>query len=294
MSAAPEIHTAVMGKHRRTSPTAMIIMIALFGYCLLPVYWLLAASTKSGSELFTSFALWFGEPSNLLDNLREVFTFNDGVFVLWIRNTALYSFSSAFGASVIAMFAGYAFSKYAFRGRSVLFGLVLGGLMIPTTALVIPLYLLMSNVGLINTAWAFILPSLINPFGVYLMRIYTDGAVPNEILEAARVDGAGEFRIFRSIVARLLAPGFVTVFLFSLVASWNNYFLPLVVFSDPDKYPLTVGLASWNSAAQSGGGSQILFPLVVTGALVAILPLVAAFLFLQRYWQTGLSLGSVK
>ncbi|HWE61881.1 MAG TPA: carbohydrate ABC transporter permease, partial [Chloroflexota bacterium] len=160
--------------------------------------------------------------------------------------------------------------------------------------LAIPTYLLLSQVGLINTPLAVILPSLVNPFGVYLMRIYTEQALPDELLDAARVDGANEFRIFVSVVLRIVAPGFVTVLLFSFVGTWNNYFLPLLVLSKPDFYPLTVGLASWNSLSSGGGGSQILYSVVLTGALIAIVPLIVAFLLLQRYWQSGLAIGGVK
>jgi multiple sugar transport system permease protein len=154
--------------------------------------------------------------------------------------------------------------------------------------------LLLSKVGLINTPLAVILPSLVSPFGVYLMRIYAEQALPDEILDSARVDGAGEMRIFWSVALRILAPGFVTVLLFAFVGTWNNYFLPLLVLSKPDLYPLTVGLASWNAQASANGGAQVLYTLVVTGALVSIAPLIAAFLFLQRYWQSGLTFGSVK
>jgi multiple sugar transport system permease protein len=152
----------------------------------------------------------------------------------------------------------------------------------------------MSKIGLINTYWAVILPSLVSPFGVYLMRVYISGAIPDELLDAARVDGASDFRRFWNIVMPLATPGVVTVLLFQFVGTWNNYFLPLLVLSKPDLYPITVGLASWNAQASAGGGAEILFNVVVTGAFVSIIPLVAVFLLLQRYWQSGLTLGSVK
>jgi multiple sugar transport system permease protein len=168
--------------------------------------------------------------------------------------------------------------------------------MVPTTALAIPTYLLFSKVGLVNTPWAVILPSLINPFGLYLMRIYAEEAVPAELIEAARMDGAGELRIFARIALRLLAPGLVTVLLFTLVTTWNNYFLPLIMLNDPKLYPVTVGLSSWADQAQNAGGgaSSGMLSLVITGSLLSIIPLVVAFLFLQRYWQSGLSAGAVK
>jgi multiple sugar transport system permease protein len=190
--------------------------------------------------------------------------------------------------------AGYGFAKFHFRGKNLLFWVVLGSVMVPTTALAIPTYLLFSKVGLTNNPFSIILPSLVNPFGIYLMRIYAEGSVPFDLLEAARIDGAGEFRIFRQIAFRLLAPGFVTVLLFSFVATWNNYFLPLVMLSEPRWYPLTVGLAQWNAQATAGGGATAAFNTVITGALISIIPLIIAFIFLQRYWQSGLAAGSVK
>jgi multiple sugar transport system permease protein len=273
---------------------AMAFLTLTAGYALFPLYWLVVSSTKSGSSLFSSFGLWFDRPSDVIDNLRGVFTFQGGVYLLWLRNTAFYSFSSALGSSLIATLAGYAFAKYRFRGREFLFAVVLGSIMIPLTALAIPLFLVMNEFGLNNTPWAFILPSLVMPFSVFLMRVFAASAVPDELIEAARIDGAGELRIFLSVAFRLMTPGFVTVFLFALVASWNNYFLPLVVFSRPELYPLTVGLASWNANAAAGGGSQLLFPIVLMGSLIAIVPLIAMFIALQRYWRSGLSLGAVK
>jgi multiple sugar transport system permease protein len=176
-----------------------------------------------------------------------------------------------------------------------MFALVLGSIMVPTTALAIPTYLLFSKVGLVNTPWAIILPSLVSPFGLYLMRIYAQDAIPDGIIEAARIDGAGEFRIFFQVALRMLAPGIVTVLLFTLVATWNNYFLPLIMLNNPKLYPVTVGLAAWSSQSTGGGGSTgELLSSVVTGSLLSVIPLIAAFLLLQRYWQSGLSAGGVK
>jgi multiple sugar transport system permease protein len=150
-----------------------------------------------------------------------------------------------------------------------------------------------SKLQLTNTPWAIILPSLVNPFGLYLMWIYARDAIPGELLEAARVDGAREWRAFFSISLKLLRPGMVTVLLFSVVATWNNYFLPLVMLSQPTWYPLTVGLNQWNAQSQTVGGQPV-YNLVITGSLLTVLPIMIAFLFMQRYWQSGLTAGSVK
>jgi multiple sugar transport system permease protein len=273
---------------------ATLFLLVFLVYFLLPFFWLIVTATKTNQELFTTFGLWFSSDFNFLSNLSDLFTHDSGVFLTWLWNTTYYAVISGVGASLIATIAGYAFAKFQFPGRSVVFAIILGSIMVPGTALAIPIYLLLSKVNLINTPFAIILPSLVSPLGVYLMRIYAEQAVPDELLDAARVDGAGEIRIFWNIALRLLAPGFVTVLLFTFVATWNNYFLPLLVLSDPTLYPLTLGLASWNAQASANGGAQLLYTLVVTGALISIVPLIAAFLFLQRFWQSGLTFGSVK
>ncbi|MDX3495121.1 carbohydrate ABC transporter permease [Streptomyces turgidiscabies] len=281
---------------RRTSTPLTIAMLAVLAYFLLPLLWLLIASTKSTRDLINTFGLWFSDAPQLLTNIRLTFTQDDGVFAHWLLNTVLYAGVSAVGAAVLAAAAGYGFAKFRFRGNGAAFNLVLGAVMVPATALAIPTYLLFAKVGLVNTPWAIILPSLVSPFGLYLMRVYAQDAVPDSILEAARMDGAGEFRIFCQIVLRLLAPGLVTVLLFTLVATWNNYFLPLIMLNDPDLYPITVGLSSWAAQAQNGGAgaSSDMLALVVTGSMISVIPLVVAFLMLQRYWQSGLATGGVK
>lgn len=281
---------------RRRSTPLTIVMLAVLAYFLLPLFWLLIASTKSTGDLFNSFGLWFSRAPQLLANIRQTLTHDDGIFLHWLLNTVLYAVGSALGAALLAAAAGYGFAKFRFRGNSTAFNLVLGAIMVPTTALAIPTYLLFAKVELVNTPWAIVLPSLVSPFGLYLMRIYAQDAVPDSLLEAARVDGAGEARIFFRIALRLLAPGLVTVVLFTLVATWNNYFLPLIMLNDPQLYPITVGLASWASQAQNGGAgaSSDMLALVVTGSLLSIIPLVIAFLLLQRYWQSGLATGGVK
>ena len=270
-----------------------IALLACAAYFLLPLAWLVIASTKSNSDLFSTFGLWFAH-FNLVGNLRDVFTFQGGIYISWLRNTIFYAVTSGVGAAALATAAGYAFAKLHFPGGNALFAIVLGAIMVPLTALAIPTYLLFSKVGLTNTPWAIILPSLVSPFGVYLMRIYAADAIPDSLLESARIDGASEARIFFSVALRLLAPGFVTVLLFALVATWNNYFLPLIMLNSPQYFPLTVGLAQWQSTSAAGSGSQALFSMVITGSLVSIIPLVVAFLFLQRYWQSGLATGGVK
>jgi multiple sugar transport system permease protein len=270
-----------------------IFMLAFLVYFLMPLFWLVVASTKSLDDLFDTFGLWFAN-FNFIDNVKATFDQDNGVYLDWLRNTVMYSVISAVGAALLAAAAGYGFAKFAFRGKNLMFWFVLGSVMVPTTALAIPTYLMFSKLGFTNNPLAVILPSLVSPFGIYLMRIYAEAAVPSDLIEAARIDGAGEFLIFRKIAFRLLTPGSVTVLLFNFVATWNNYFLPLVMLSEPKWYPLTVGLQQWNSQATAGGGATSAFNIVITGSLLSIVPLIIAFIFLQRYWQSGLGSGGVK
>ena len=170
---------------------------------------------------------------------------------------------------------------------------MLGSISVPGIAPAVPQFLLFAKMGLTNTPWAMILPSLISPFGLYLMWIFSEQAVPTELLEPARVDGAGEFRTFLTISLPLLAPGIVTTALFAIVATWNNYFLPLIMLKDANWYPLTIGLNQWKNQANTAGGHAIQ-NLVITGSLITVIPLMIAFLILQRYWQSGLAAGAVK
>jgi multiple sugar transport system permease protein len=270
------------------------VMALMAAYFLLPFWWLLVASTKDNDGLFGSAPLWFSGDFKLFDNLSLLFGHDGGVYLKWLRNSALYSAVSGVGATAIAALAGYAFAKLRFPGRNLLFATLLGLIMVPATALVLPTYLLMSEAGLTDTVWAVILPSLLNPFGVYLLRVYAHDSVPDEMLEAARIDGAGELRVFRSVALPAMRPALVTVLLFTMVATWNNFFLPLVMLSDNDLFPLTVGLRTWYQSATLGNAGPALFNVIVVGALVAIVPLIIAFLLLQRYWRGGLTIGALK
>jgi multiple sugar transport system permease protein len=277
----------------RHSKLLLIVMIAYAVYTLVPLAWLIINSTKTQVGLFSTFGLWFGGDFAFFDNLAQTLTYDDGIFIRWFGNTLLYVVVGAGGATLLATLAGYGLAKYRFPGRRAVFAIVLGAVAVPGTALAVPTFLLFSQLGLTNTPWAVIIPSLISPFGLYLIWVYAADAVPTELLEAARVDGASEFRTFFTISIRLLTPGIVTVLLFTVVATWNNYFLPLIMLSDPKWYPLTIGLNQWAAQAQ-GAGAQPIYNLVIMGSLLTIIPIVIAFLLLQRFWQSGLSAGSVK
>ena len=274
---------------------AKLLLLAMVCYFLIPVWWLIVASTKNAQGLFSgSGALWFNG-FHLFANLKDLFTYNNGEYLRWLGNSVLYAATGGVGSTIISVLAGYGFAKFRFRGRNLIFAMVLGSVMVPLTALVIPTFVLMSNAGLTDTVWAVILPSLLSPFGVYLMRVYTAASVPDELLDAARIDGAGELRTFLRVALPLMRPAVVTVLLLSVVATWNNYFLPLTMLSSSKLYPLTVGIGLWEQLASSNnGGGHSVWSLIIVGSLVSIVPLVIAFLTLQKYWQGGLAVGSLK
>lgn len=293
---APTAQKVVATKQRaRPVDLAQIATLAVLSffavYFLVPYVWLVVSATKSVGDLFGTFGLWFAPNFNLLDNVQQLFTYQDGIYVHWLVNTLLYAGVGALVGTWLSTMAGYALAKYTFRGRNLAFSVVLGAILVPGTALALPLYLLMSRVGLTNTYWAVLLPSCVGPFGVYLSRIYAASAVPDDLLDAARVDGANEFRAF-TLALRLMAPALVTIFLFQFVAIWNNFFLPLVMLSDEKLFPITVGLQTWN--VTTSGAAKVLYGLIVTGALVSSLPLLAGCVALQRFWRGGLGVGSVK
>ena len=295
-TSAPRLR-ASRRRHSSDRPRRSVLLTVLTGlvllYSLVPLIWLAVSATKTQEGLSGSFGLWFDGDFALWDNIGETFTYDDGVFTRWLLNTLLYVGLGAGGATLLAVLGGYALAKFRFPGRRAVFAVVIGAVAVPGTALAVPTFLMFSEMGLTNTPWAVIIPSLISPFGLYLMWVFASEAIPTELMEAARIDGAGEVRTFFRVALPLLAPGVVTVLLFTMVATWNNYFLPLVMLKDPDWYPLTLGLNSWNAQAATAGGEAV-FNLVVTGSLITILPLIAAFLLLQRYWQSGLAAGSVK
>lgn len=283
----------ISGRRLRSSKRLLLIMALYTAYTLVPLLWLVINATKSQAGMLSTFGLWFDGSFELISNIQETLTYRDGIFMRWLLNTLLYVVVGAGGATLLATLAGYALSRFQFPGRRAVFAAVVGAIAVPGTALAVPTFLLFATLHLTNTPWSIILPSLVSPFGLYLVWSYADSAVAPELLEAGRMDGAGELRIFRSIVFRLLGPGIVTALLFAIVNTWNNYFLPLIMLNEPRWYPLTVGLAQWNAQA-SGAGAEPIYHLVVTGAFLTLLPILAVFLYLQRFWESGLSGGAVK
>ncbi|GHD80588.1 carbohydrate ABC transporter membrane protein 2 (CUT1 family) [Salinibacterium amurskyense] len=269
---------------------AMLVMAICTFYFLVPIWWLFVAATKDRADFTTSAPLWFAD-FNLVENIVNLANYRDGLFFQWMLNSILYAGAGAAVATLFATMMGYALAKYDFRGRETLFNVVLGGVLVPATALALPLFLVFSQVGATNTFWSVFLPSIVSPFGVYLARIYATSSVPDELVEAARIDGSGEVRTFFTVATRLMTPAMVTIFLFQFVTIWNNFFLPLIMLRDEKLFPVTLGLYIWNSQV-----NQIpeIRAYVIIGALLSIIPLIIAFLSLQRFWRSGLGTGALK
>lgn len=289
-SVLPVAEAQVVRKRRIAwLPTIVLFLGAL--YCLLPLYWLFAASTKLPDELFTmpSFAPSFS--GGLFENIQSLSDYRDGRYWLWTLNSVIYAAGGAALSTIVSAAAGYGLAKYHFAGKRVVFGFLLGAVLIPGVVLAVPQYLMMAKLGLANTYWSVLIPSIVSPLGIYLCRVYAQAVVADELLEAGRVDGAGEVRIFFSIGLAPMIPGLITVFLLQFVGIWNNFLLPFIMLADEKLFPLTVGLYTLvNQGTEQPG----VYTLIITGAFISILPLIALFLLLQRYWRLDLISGSVK
>jgi multiple sugar transport system permease protein len=278
--------TAVRGR-ASWIPTALLLLGA--AYCLLPVAWVVIASTKSGHELFSTFTFLPG--TGFADNLTDLSAYRGGVYWKWMANSLLYAGLGALLSCAVSALSGYALARYRFRGREAIFNVLLTGVLMPPVILAVPQYLLIAKIDQADTYLSVLLPSVLSPYGIYLARIYASAAVPAEMVEAGRMDGASEWRIFRSVALPMMRPGLVTVFLFQFVTIWNNFLLPYIMLSDDEKFPVTLGLFT---LLKQGSNTPALYSLVITGALLAIIPLIALFLVIQRFWSLDLLSGAVK
>lgn len=266
---------------------AIVVAIMALIYFIFPIYWVIIASTKTNNDLVSTFGLWFSD-NHLSANYNALMGWTKGLYWRWVLNSVFYSTAAASIGTILSVMGGYALAKFRFPGRGATLGIIMGGLLMPIALLTIPLYSMFQTLGLSNTALAIIIPSCVSPFGVFLGWVYSQQSVPTELIEAARIDGASEARIFFTMVTRLLAPAMVTIFLFIFVATWNNFLLPLMMISADSLKPVTLGLYGMVSYFAPVKGA------VMLGVLFGVIPLIILFLGLQRYWRAGLAAGSVK
>ena len=261
---------------------ALLVMGAVMA--LLPMVWMVSASLMPSGEASTYPPRFF--PSKVtIEHYVDLFTrLNLGRYVL---NSALVAVVVTVASLAINSMAGYAFAKLRFRGRERLFRTLSTGLVLPTQVAMLPLFLLLKNLGLINTYWGVIIPGLASIFGIFLVRQYAL-AIPDEMLDAARVDGASELRIFWSIVVPGIVPILATLAIWTFLATWNDFMWPLIVLSDETRYTLPVALA--NLAGEHVQDTE----LMMAGSVITVVPVMLVFLFLQRYYIQGVMAGSVK
>lgn len=283
------------GKASKVTRGLVIAGLTMFLlYSVAPIWWLIVNATKNSRDLILSNGLWFAD-WNLGQNLSDIFSYQDGIFVRWTANSLLYAGGGALVGTFIALAAGYGLARFSYKGRGFSMALVVGSFLIPYSMLTLPLYLLFAGVGLVDSPWAVLIPTFVNPFSVYLAKVYVEGAIPPELMEAARIDGAGEFRIFIQIVLRMLSTAGATIFLLAFVGAWNGFFLPITMLQSSENWTMTLGLYNWLRQSQVSTGSTFDFTsLVITGSLLSVIPLAALMIALQRFWRTGVSLGALK
>nr|WP_245594309.1 carbohydrate ABC transporter permease [Actinospica robiniae] len=280
---------AARTRRRRTgrtgrNPVAVVVLLLFAVFFGLPVLWLLLAATKTEYQLVNAKPLSFGSWHTLQANWDALTRYQDGTVFLWLRNSAVYSFAALAITLTVSIPVGYALARTDFPGRRTLLVSTLVVMLMPSTTLVVPLFLEVNAVHLIGTIWSIILPFSFYPFGVYLAYIYFDTAVPGSLLEAARLDGCTEFGAFRRVVLPLAMPVVALVGFFSFVTNWTTYFLPYVLLPQSTQFPIQVGLTSMSIAR----------PELALATLLATTPVVTVFLFSQRFLVTGMLAGSVK
>lgn len=284
----PESHPAGRGRRGRGErPRWWLYIILTLGLLamVMPFVWMILGSFKSDAEIRRD-PTGFLPQNPTLENFETLFVRLD--FATFFMNSVIVAVFVTLGNIVFCSMIGYALAKLQFRGKKLLFGLVIGTLMVPGVVTFVPLFVLTANLGLVNSYPGLILPFLISPLGVFLMRQFML-SLPDELIEAARIDGASEWRIFLRVIMPMCGPAVATLTILTFLASWNNFLWPLVVATKEDMYTLPVALALYSvtqNAARYG--------LMMAGAVVVVVPILLVFVFLQRYFVQGIALTGIK
>jgi multiple sugar transport system permease protein len=269
----------------RTPGWLYAVMAAGLVLVVIPFVWMVVSSFKPEAEVRAVPPTWWPE-SVTLDNYRQLFTQLD--FPTYFVNSAIVAIAVAAGNMVFCSMLGYALAKLDFPGKRIVFALVLGTLMVPGVVTFIPLFVLTTNLGLANSLPGMILPFLAGPFGVFLLRQFIL-SLPDELIQAARVDGASELRIFFSVILPLCGPAVATLGVLTFLTSWNNFLWPLVIATSEDKYTLPVALALY-----AVGQNATRYGLLLAGSVVVVLPVLVVFLVLQRRIMQGIAMTGIK
>lgn len=301
-----------LNPYRIISLIVLLVMAVLF---LFPLYWIITGAFKTSASINATTPEWF--PSEfVLDNFRKLFSRQtaplfelnipfSGYFsqsgkpiifltgpvlpaaVRWMVNTVFMALMAMILTCITASMAGYALAKKRFKGRALLFGLIVCAMALPKQVILIPLIREMSTLNLYNKIWAVIFPTVGWPFGVFLMKQFSEG-VPGEMLEAARIDGAGELRTFVNIVIPLIKPGIGALAIFTFINSWNDYFMQLIMLSSTNNLTISLGIAKLQAENSTD------FGLIMAGASLAAVPILVVFLMFQKYFTQGIAMGAVK
>jgi len=261
------------------------VLLGFAAFFVVPLAWLALAPTKTDYELLSRNPFAFGSLHNVWVAWRQIDGFSSHIFRRWLANSLLYSLSATAITLATAIPAGYGLSVGRFPGRKLILSLTLVALIIPSAALVLPIFLELNALRLIGSSFSIILPFAFFPFGTYLAYIYYATALPPALLDAARADGCGEWAAFRHIGVPLAKPSVALVFFFSFVASWNNFFLPYVFLSDERRLPIQVGLSDLFRSSR---------PALALATLIAAMPIAVVFIVSQRALLRGLAGGATK
>ena len=262
---------------------AVVVLVLLALFFLFPLYWIVTGSFKGVIEINAKQPVWF-PASPTMENYIKLF---DNPAGRWLFNIIFISIAAMLLTCITAALAGYALGKKRFIGRGVLFTIIICAMALPKQVIVIPLLQEMTAIGLNDSLWAVILPTVGWPFGVFLMKQFAE-TIPNEILEAARVDGAGELRTFFSVVFPMIKPGIGALAIFTFVNTWNDYFLQLVMLTSRNNWTLPLAIANLQGEMSSD------FGLIMAGAALAAVPIVVVFIAFQKYFTQGIAMGAVK
>ena len=260
-----------------------VVLVLLAIFFLFPLYWIVTGSFKNKIEINANYPIWFPQEPTL-DNYSRLF---EHEAFLWLFNIVFISAMAMILTCLTASLAGYALGKKRFYGRGILFTIIICAMALPKQVIVIPLLQEMTFFHMNNNLWAVILPTVGWPFGVFLMKQFSE-TIPNEILEAARVDGAGELRTFFSVVFPMIKPGIGALAIFTFVNTWNDYFLQLVMLTSEWNWTLPLAIANLQGEMSSD------FGLIMAGAALAAIPIVVVFIAFQKYFTQGIAMGAVK
>lgn len=287
VTAVPEPDVPARRKRRTERTRWWLYAVLTVGVVamIMPFVWMMLGSFKTDAEI-RQYPTDFLPKEPTLDNYVTLFERLD--FATFFLNSLIVAVVVTLGNIVFASMIGYALAKLEFRGKKLLFAMVLGTLMVPGVVTFVPLFVLTANLGLVNSYPGLILPFLITPIGVFLMRQFIQG-LPDELIEAARIDGAGEWRIFLRVIMPMCGPAVAVLTILTFLGSWNNFLWPLVVATTEDMYTLPVALALY-SVSQNAAR----YGLMMAGAVVVVVPILILFVMLQRYFVQGIALTGIK